>query len=319
MANVSGFLYASYAYKVGTAMKVYAPLILQLVGESLRVSYWYKNDLRSFLVRVGLPTDMVAGLSWSSETKANISRSLVDTIAVRQDAKALMDRIIGGLVEQDDSFPHLRKLEDGPTKATDARSALQALKQALGSETVASQAEKARRAKRTETQRLVEENANRKASLKELNEEFLTLCTETDPRKRGLALEALLRRLFVLYDLQPHGSYANPGEQIDASIVAFGRHLLVESRWTTDLTSPKEVRDFQGKVRVKLDATLGLMVSMAGFTEDAVAIADRDLNVILMDGQELAVVFQGITDFAQLLDRKLRRAADRGQAFYKPA
>jgi hypothetical protein len=73
------------------------------------------------------------------------------------------------------------------------------------------------------------------------------------------------------------------------------------------------------KVHDKLDNTLGLMISMSGFTEDAVnaAAAGGRMLVILMDGLDLARVFQGLDDLADVLRRKLRHAAEKGGALYR--
>lgn len=297
-------------------MKAYAPHVLTAIGECLRLSYWYKDDLKSFLLRVGIPSEVIQSLSWT-EHKRTVVRELLDTVPGRSRGKDLLDRIVGGLVEQDEAFPHLRKLEDGKRKAAEALAAVRSLKEILGAQTVVQRADEARRFKRTEAERSAAETAKRQQELASLNREFLNLCAEQNTHKRGLALEPLLRRLFSLYDLEPHGSYTNPGEQIDGSIVVDGRHILVESRWLVEPADPKQVRDFQGKVRTKLDATLGLMISMAGFTDNAVREAEKDLVIILMDGQELAAVFQGVTDLAKLLSQKLRRAADRGEAHYR--
>lgn len=297
-------------------MKAYAPHVLTAIAESLRLSYWYRNDLKSFLLRVGVPPEAVRGLPWT-ESKRAIVGELLDTLSGKPGSMEIVDRIVGGLVEQDENFPHLRRLEDGRAKAADALAAVRKLKEILGTQTVAQRAEEARRLKRTEAERSAAEAAKRQQDLAGLNEEFLALCAEEDANKRGLALEPLLRRLFALYDLEPHGSYAQPGEQVDGSIVVDGRHVLVESRWLAEVADPKQIRDFQGKVTTKLDATLGLMISMAGFSDNAVKQAEKNLVIILMDGQELAAVFQGVTDLAQLLSRKLRRAADRGEAHYR--
>lgn len=297
-------------------MKAYAPHVLTAIADCLRLSYWYKDDLKSFLLRVEVPPEALRNLPWE-DNKRSIIRQLLDTVPGQPRGKELLDQIVGGLVEQDESFPHLRKLEDGNRKAADATASVRCLKEMLGAHTVAQRADEARRLKRTENERAAAEVRKRNEELAELNREFLLLCEEQDPNRRGLTLEPLLRRLFSLHDLEPHGSYANPGEQIDGSIVVDGRHLLVEARWLAVPADPKQIRDFQGKVRSKLDATLGLMISMTGFTNNAIVEAEKDLVIVLMEGRELATVFQGVTDLAQLLSRKLRRAADRGEALYR--
>jgi hypothetical protein len=141
----------------------------------------------------------------------------------------------------------------------------------------------------------------------------MTLGGMTDHNQRGLDFQPWLRELFALHDLEPRGSFASVGEQID------GQTLLVEARWTKDLVAPEGVRDFVGKFEQKLDNTLGLMVSIQGFTNAAGAKATSGgrLLTIFMDGQDIYPVLDGLVDLRQLLSRKLRHAAEKGEPMYR--
>ncbi|MBI5536036.1 MAG: restriction endonuclease [Deltaproteobacteria bacterium] len=299
-------------------MKAYSPVLLDALSDALRAAYWYKGDLRSFLERAGTPAIFVGSLPWAG-TKREIVRECVDRLARRADGLEFLDRVIDALVEQDEDFPHLRRLEDGTRLASDACNALRRLKDMLGKKSVAERAERAREEHRTEALRSAEAVRERRASIKKLNERFVALCGATDAQRRGLDFQELLRDLFNIHDLEPRGSFARPGEQTDGSIRVDSTVLLVEARWTDALTSPGEVREFRTKVHDKLDNTLGLMVSMAGFTNEAQASASAGgrMLVVLMDGQDLAQVLQGLVDLAEMLRRKLRRAAEDGTALHR--
>jgi hypothetical protein len=90
---------------------------------------------------------------------------------------------------------------------------------------------------------------------------------------------------------------------------------LVKSFWyKKDL-----LRNFRAKVEDKLDSTLGLFISMSGFTNEAIQRAAQGRRLlILMDGMEIAYIFQGLWDVDDLLRRKLREAAETGNVFFKP-
>lgn len=60
-------------------MKVYPASVIDALGESLRCLYWYKDDLRSFLTRAGLPRSIVAPLDWSSHKRV-VVRELLATV-----------------------------------------------------------------------------------------------------------------------------------------------------------------------------------------------------------------------------------------------
>lgn len=140
----------------------------------------------------------------------------------------------------------------------------------------------------------------------------MKLASSNEPQQRGLDFQTWLRDLFALHDLEPRGSFASTGEQIDGSIRVDGQTLLVEARWTKELVAPDGVRDFVGKFERKLDNTLGLMISVEGFTEAASSKATSGgrLLAIFMDGRDIILVLDGLADFRHLLARKLRHAAE---------
>ena len=149
----------------------------------------------------------------------------------------------------------------------------------------------------------------------------MTMFASSDPHRRGYEFQTLLRDLFALYDLEPTGSFAIPGQQTDGAIKLDGTVMLIEARWKNDLTPPGEVREFRTKVHEKLDGTLGLFVSMSGFGEEAVNAATGGgsrMVVILADGADLAPVFSGNDDLVEVLRRKHRFASERGIALHRP-
>jgi hypothetical protein len=72
-----------------------------------------------------------------------------------------------------------------------------------------------------------------------------------------------------------------------------------------------------GKVNGKLVGTVGLFVSMRGFSTDAVdaLLAGKQLNLILMDGDDVRAVRRGDIGIADAIQRKLRAAAETGTPF----
>ena len=298
-------------------MKVYAPAVIDALGEALRALYWYKDDLRSFFVRAGVPRAVVSQLDWGANKRA-IVRDLLDGLASQAGGGTeVISKVLDAVVEQDD-FSHLSRLEDGERKADDARRALQRLKDLLGRESVAERAERARAEKRTEAENRRTAAAERQSAVAELAAEFATLHSMTDEQRRGLAFEPFLRRLFALYDLDPRGAFSLPGEQTDGSVRVDSQLFLVEARWRKDPTSPDDVRSFRGKVEEKLDNTLGIFISMNGFTDEAVKrAAVPPAKVILMDGHDIVLAVQGHADLLELLRRKIRRAAETGEVLVR--
>lgn len=73
---------------------------------------------------------------------------------------------------------------------------------------------------------------------------------------------------------------------------------------------------FAGKVRGKLDNTLGLFLSMNGFGDTAVSHgADGRPVMVPMDGADLSAVLELRIDLPELLKRKRQHAARTGETF----
>lgn len=298
--------------------KVYSAQVVGALAESLRTIYWFATDLKSFLIRCGVKPADVSRLDW--KYKRTAVRELLDELAaLGPSGTAMIAALIGGVVEQDDGFPHLARLDDGKTKVSEARDAVRALKALLGHHTVVAHADAARAERRTEAERLRAEHGERVDALAKLRLRFMTLAASTDFQQRGLDFQPWLRDLFALHDLEPRGSFASTGEQIDGSVRVEGQTLLVEARWTKALVGPDGVRDFVGKFEHKLDNTLGLMISVDGFTEAATtkATSGGRLLAVFMDGPDIIAVLDGLLDLRQLLVRKLRHAAEKGEPMYR--
>jgi len=79
-----------------------------------------------------------------------------------------------------------------------------------------------------------------------------------------------------------------------------------------------EMHGLSGKLQGKLENSLGLFISINGFSEDAVeAISSGRRLLILMDGEDLMAVLEGRIDLVQLLLRKRRKASQTGNIYLK--
>jgi Restriction endonuclease len=123
----------------------------------------------------------------------------------------------------------------------------------------------------------------------------------------------LLYDIFELFDLDPKAAFKNVGEQIDGAFALQGTEYLFEAKWHKAPVSIQALDGFAAKVGRKLDNTLGLFLSINGFSADAVTLhsAGRP-RTILMDGADLMAVLEERIDFVSLLLRKKRHAAHTG-------
>jgi hypothetical protein len=141
--------------------------------------------------------------------------------------------------------------------------------------------------------------------------DFMNLLSQQDENKRGYALEGLLNGLFNLFELHPHSSFRRRGEQIDGAFVLDREHFLLEAKWQKAQCNLADLRDLDGAVSSSLDNTLGLFVSISGYTEPALSgyVEGNRPRLICMDGADLMMVLEGRIDLPDLLSRKKDVAA----------
>ena len=75
------------------------------------------------------------------------------------------------------------------------------------------------------------------------------------------------------------------------------------------------IYSFKGKVDGKLSGTIGIFISMSGYSKDAVdaLCLGKELNIILFDKEDIDEAFS--TSFSNVLKQKLRAAADYGNVY----
>lgn len=160
-----------------------------------------------------------------------------------------------------------------------------------------------------------------------LPEQYAQLCqlSESAPaalkRKRGYDFERVLNRLLDSDGLEPRSSYKSKGEQIDGSFYLDGTFLLLEAKWHADPIPASTLYQFKGKVDGKLIGTLGIFISMSGYSEDAVdaLTAGKSLNLILFNKEDIDAAIAGNLGFKAILKAKLRKAAEEGLVYYPTA
>lgn len=135
------------------------------------------------------------------------------------------------------------------------------------------------------------------------------------PQPRGYAFETFLIGLFRAYGLQPNNPFRLVGEQIDGSFKFDGEFYLLEAKWQGPPTPASDLRNFHGKVTEKAAWARGLFISNSGFTDEGLQAFGRAKSIVCMDGLDLWTMLDRQIPLPEVLDRKLRRAAERGDVF----
>jgi restriction endonuclease Mrr len=289
-----------------SSSKVISPAAINSLKEALANIYWTKKDLRSFVFNT-LPDKAIVGtIDWSGNVKYESASQLVDRLAAKAMFKENLMALFKEVINFND-FSHLKKWEDAEQKIKKAKDAVTALRtHAKGYFDLLEEQKLAKERRKVANDRITNHTAL-KSKLEELHKNFLKIATATNPQQRGYDLEKLLNDLFILFDLDPKASFKITGEQIDGAFTFRDDDYLLEAKWQKALVNAGELYKFAGKVNGKRKNTLGLFISIDGFSTESTQTTNPDLrSIILMDGMDLDAVLTDRIKFDELLYRKRR-------------
>ena len=141
--------------------------------------------------------------------------------------------------------------------------------------------------------------------------------TDVTPQKRGYLLETLFFDLLHISEFEYSKPYRTPGgEQIDGHLRYEKFDYLVEAKWTEGLTKQQDLSIFDGKIRGKAQSTRGFFIAANGFDDHAVAKFSGDApRIILMNGQDLAIVLSGQISFFDAMKAKVNAIVKYGKIY----
>ncbi len=277
--------------------------------------FWTKKHLRQVFEQCEVPGELVAGQDWNAY-KIRIVEPIVNSLNTSPAGLGILRRVLAETLNYKDG-DHLLWLEDGKRRKEDAERSLEHLRLLVDKHDA-----EMKQAKEDQDRRRREyEERKTKAAfnqrLGELRGRFLAFHSSEDPQQRGRDLEGILYDLFVLFDLEPRGAFRLKGEQIDGAFALDGNPFLLEAKWQSDPVNLEALRDLDGAVAANLDNTLGLFVSINGFSPEALERYRQGNRprIICMDGHDTVCVLEGRIDLSDLLRRKRTIASQRGDIF----
>jgi|LDZT01.1.fsa_nt_gi hypothetical protein len=297
--------------------KIISPVTINALKEALTSIYWYKSDLRSFLLNTISDPGTLSKINWE-DYKRNIVTAVIDYYSENQEIyQNDLLKLINEIVKMDD-FTHLLRLDDGKEKERCAKNSIEALKKIVGYNQGLLNEEKKKEQRRKKAHEEILKNKGVIEKLESIKNDYYQLMIDDDAQKRGFKLEIILKELFTLFDLDPKASFRITGEQIDGAFTFENTDYLFEAKWQKNPVGTKDLDGFSGKLNRKLDNTLGLFLSVNGFSVDAVKVHSSGRRLmILMDGSDLMAVIEGRIDLLELLLRKRRYASQTGIIYLK--
>lgn len=293
-----------------TAKKI-SPQAIMFLKEALSVIFWKREDLIDFLKMSVNDKRLIASIDWT-RTKRESVKELIErmTSDPNKYESNLTDLIL--TVSDFDNFDHLKFWDEDGTKIKKAKEAVSNLRtQTIGFLQRTKEEEDATKRKIEFEKRLLS-NRSLQDDIDKLKVRFNLIATSTDLQKRGYELEKFLYDLFLLYDLEPKGSFKNYGEQIDGSFTFQGTDYLLEAKWKRQVDR-SELASFCYKVETKFKTAVGLLVTIDGVTSEAISSDFK--SIIIMDGLDIMTVLEGRVTLPDLLFRKRRKAIETGKIY----
>lgn len=297
-------------------VKRVSPAALLALKDALYQIYWYKNDLKSFLFNVIQEPRILGGINWD-DVKRNVASQIVDRLAQTQPQnQSLLVRLMMEVSSLDD-FSHLARLDNGgPEKAKAAQAAVKALKNYTKAHQDLFEEEHAAERRRATAASQQNHNTALQSRLQEIRAEYLGLIIDPNHQGRGYKLEKIMFEICEVFDLDPKASFRITGEQIDGAFLFDGTDYLFEAKWDKDPIGAEALYTLEGKLSRRLDNTLGLFLSINGFSMDGIiAHSAGKKYVLLMDGADLNAVLEARISFPDMLRKKKQYAARTGRIF----
>jgi hypothetical protein len=287
---------------------------IDLVYDALLKSYWRKEALRRFLRRSHISDHFLAQLS-ADESKREWLDRLFPKLEASDRGQAVIQQMARSLADQT-TFPDLENWEDSDEKIRAAKAAVAALREYLKRKHEEQENEKAFALKRhvAEEERL--KKVRSQADLAKLKDRLDSLGTQLGTQEGGYAFQDWFYDLMDYFEVDNRRPYVVGGRQIDGSVTIDGTTYLVELKFTAGQSDAPDIDSLLKKVNDKADNTMGIMVSMSGYSSVAVQEASFSRSpLLLLDFNHLYMVLGRLFPFPDLVRRIRRHSSQEGQAY----
>lgn len=290
------------------------PRLIELTYEAVLKSYWRKDSLKKFLRASHIAESFIA--TWAQDaSKRDMLDNLFQKLQQKDRGKAVILQMARSLSEQT-TFPDLRNWEDSDKKIQEAHKAVQELKLYLKKQDDETRTEEERkeaqmraREQRSKIQRSLTDKSKLQSRLD-------TLHSKVGTQEGGYAFQDWFYDFLDYSEVTNRKPYTSSGRQIDGSLTHDGTTYLVELKFTSSQSDATDIDSLRSKVEDKADNTMGIMVSISGYSSVAInGASGRRTTLILLDAQHIYLCLSGVLSFGDIISRVRRHASQTGESF----
>lgn len=275
--------------------------------------FWFWNSYYSFLESCGVSRRLIQKFPKDAYNKYDVMRNVLTALEDSEDWETV-NAIISAY------YKMRGPLDRDQLDARKAKILLTEFRETVGNDPIEKEIRRQAQAKARERyQQSVGHYRSKSEQLNALNTRFTELASggSISPQARGFALEDLF------FDLLAHSEFeftppyrTTEGEQIDGHFRYEKFDYLVEAKWTDGRTKQPELSVFDGKIRGKAQSTRGYFISANGFDQNAINKFSGDApRIILMTGEDLALVLNGQIDFSDAMKAKVDAIVRKGKIY----
>ena len=289
------------------------PHFIDLTYEALLKSYWRKTALRKFLQASHVTERFLS--TWGDETKREFLDRAFQKLQSSDKGKAVIFGMARNLSEKT-TFSDLQNWDASSQKIADATRAVTELKaflkvqdQEIHNEREREETKKKAREERQKIQRSLTDKSK-------LQQRLEALYSSVGTQQGGYNFQDWFYDLLDFCEIQNRRPYVSGGRQIDGAVTFDGTTYLVELKFTDSQSGATDIDSLRSKVDDKADNTMGIMVSISGYSKVAISQASgRKTTILLFDFSHLYLFLSGALSFGDMISRVRRHASQTGEAF----
>jgi hypothetical protein len=298
------------------------PELFTLLVDAIAVLCKSKNDVLLFFRGAGVPAQHIADIEAqlkqdrASVKKHETARTILTRMNEGEDALLAARRELLKRVTQFEDFS--RCYESDVMKAKGLVAEISRVVNVKDSFTRMSQErDREADAKRSEQQRKIQATKERKEKIENSRRDLFSLFGETNPHRRGKALEPVLNNLFRAYDALVAEDFRRKGgegsgveEQIDGVVEIDNQMFLVEMKWWDSPIGPAEVSPHINRLMVRSGVS-GIFISSSDYTPAAISMCRDFLQqrvLVLCTLREIVDLLNREADLLSMLRAKIRAA-----------
>jgi hypothetical protein len=290
------------------------PTLVGLIYDALLKCFWRKEALKRYLRASGVSGSFLAQLDPAESKRAWLDRlfPLMAESLKGPDAMIAMAKDLASLT----AFPDLVGWEDAVLKVQDAERAVAALAKAMGAEKEKADKERDVQDTRARAEEMRKEAVREAADLAKLKDRMDKLATSIGTQQGGYDFEKWFYDLLDYEDIDNRKPYKIAGRQIDGSLTLDGTTYLVELKFEGSQAGATDIDSLKGKIDSKADNTMGVMVTISGYSSVAMSEASgKKTALLLFDHSHIYMVLNKLISLKDCIRRVRRHSSQTGYSY----